>query len=363
MALENRLPLLFAILALGWLVYLLSPILTPFVAAGLLAYVGDPLVDRFERMRVPRGLAVAIVFILLLLLLGALTLLVVPLARGQVELLLAKLPEYVNWIESRILPHVLETLDLAGSGEDVGLAAFLEKHGTKVAGFATTALASVSKSGSALITVVLNLLLIPVLTFYLMRDWDIIMERLAALIPADRRGTAVDLARQTDRALGGFLRGQLMVMLGLGLIYATGLGIIGIDYWLAIGTVAGLVSFVPYLGFVVGIGLAGLTALVQMQSWVALVGVIIVFGIGQLIEGTLLTPRLVGDRIGLHPVMVIFAVMAGGQLFGFFGILLALPAAAVVTVLVRFAYGHYSSRRATRTGGATDDAASDEGAA
>ncbi len=341
MTAESRLPLLIAVVISGWLLYLLAPILTPFVAGALIAYIGDPLVDRLEKLRLPRSLAVFVVFVLLFVLIAALTLLVLPLARSQVSVLAVKLPEYVNWVEAQVLPKILEYIDLGDAGGDVGLASVLEKYGAKVAGFATSAIASVSRSGTAIMTAVVNMLLIPVITFYLLRDWDVMIEHIGELVPEKTRPTAFRLARETDQALGGFLRGQVMVMLGLSVIYTAGLALIGLDYALAIGTVSGLVSFVPYLGFVVGIVLAGLTALVQMQSWVALIGVVAVFAVGQLIEGMFLTPRLVGDRIGLHPVLVIFAVMAGGQLFGFFGVLLALPAAAVATVLVRAAYRHY----------------------
>jgi predicted PurR-regulated permease PerM len=167
----------------------------------------------------------------------------------------------------------------------------------------------------------LSLFLVPILTFYLLRDWDSILGHLAALIPSAQHDTIVGLARETDDMLGAFLRGQLLVMIALSIIYSIGLGLVGLKFAIAIGVVSGLVSFVPYL-------------------W-KLVGVVATFSIAQMLEGSLLTPKLVGDRIGLHPVLIIFAVAAGGQLFGFFGILLALPAAAVLSVLVRFAYHRY----------------------
>jgi len=205
----------------------------------------------------------------------------------------------------------------------------------------TSVLRSVSRSGGALAAAVISLFLIPILTFYMLRDWDSILNHVGALVPAAQRDTIFRLARETDDILGAFLRGQVLVMLALGIIYSIGLSLVGIKFALAIGVVAGLVSFVPYLGFVIGIGLASLTVAMEPEPLWMLVGVIATFSIGQMIEGSLLTPKLVGDRIGLHPVIVIFAVIAGGQLFGFFGILLALPAAAVLSVLVRFAYNQY----------------------
>lgn len=167
------------------------------------------------------------------------------------------------------------------------------------------------------------------------------MAHLGALVPRSQRDTVIRLARETDSVLSAFLRGQVLVMLALAIIYSLGLSIVGLKFAIAIGVVAGLVSFVPYLGFVFGIGLAGLTVALEPEPLWHLVGVVATFTIAQIIEGTVLTPKLVGDRIGLHPVIVIFAIAAGGQLFGFFGILLALPAAAVLSVLIRFAYHRY----------------------
>ena len=187
----------------------------------------------------------------------------------------------------------------------------------------------------------MSLFLIPILTFYLLRDWDQLIAHLGVLVPDSQRDTVFALARETDEVLGAFLRGQLLVMIALAIIYSLGLSLVGIKFAIAIGVVSGLVSFVPYLGFVFGIGLAAMTVALEPNPLWLLLGVVATFTVAQVLEGTVLTPKLVGDRIGLHPVLVIFAIAAGGQLFGFFGILLALPAAAVLSVLVRFAYDRY----------------------
>jgi predicted PurR-regulated permease PerM len=202
-------------------------------------------------------------------------------------------------------------------------------------------LVSVGKSGGAVAAAVLSLFLVPILTFYLLRDWDTIMMHLGALIPSRQRETVIKLARDTDEVLGAFLRGQLLVMLALSVIYSVGLSLVGLKFAIAIGVVSGLVSFIPYLGFVFGIGLAALTVILEPNPLWQMIGIVATFTIAQLLEGSILTPKLVGDRIGLHPVLIIFAIVAGGQLFGFFGILLALPAAAVLSVMVRFAYHRY----------------------
>ncbi len=175
----------------------------------------------------------------------------------------------------------------------------------------------------------------------MLRDWDLIVARAGALVPKSQRETMFGLAREADEMLGAFLRGQLLVMTALAVIYSAGLGLVGLKFAVAIGVVSGLVSFVPYLGLVFGVLLATLTVVLEPDPLWRLVGVFATFTIAQLIEGSILTPKLVGDRIGLHPVLVIFAVAAGGQLFGFFGILLALPAAAVLSVVVRYAYTTY----------------------
>jgi len=337
---DRRLNWLIAIALVGWLMYQLAPILTPFIAAGLLAYLGDPLADRLQKLRLPRSIAVVTVFVLTLLALALLVLLVVPLIRKQVGAFLDVLPGILAAAEQVWLPKITSFLGIEG-GEDVGFAAFIARYSDMAGNWASSILMSVSRSGGALAAAVISLFLIPILTFYMLRDWDIILARLGALVPSQYRATAFALAGETDQMLAGFLRGQLLVMLALATIYSAGLSLVGLEFALAIGVVAGLVSFVPYLGFVIGIGLAGVTVLTEPEPLLRLVGVILTFTVGQVIEGSVLTPKLVGDRIGLHPVIVIFAVAAGGQLFGFFGVLLALPAAAVLSVLVRFTYQRY----------------------
>ena len=324
----------------GWLLYLLAPVLTPFIAAALLAYIGDPLADRLQKFRLPRTLAVATVFLITFLFLALLVLLVGPLIRQQIATLFASLPSIISQIEQVWLPSIANFFDLE-LGDDVGLGAFLAQYKDMAGSWGGTLLSSVTTTGSMLAAAVLSLFLIPILTFYLLRDWDSIISHLAALLPSSQRETIVELARQTDEILGAFLRGQLMVMFALAVIYSLGLTLVGLEFAIAIGVVSGLVSFVPYLGFVFGIGIASLTVVLEPNPLLHFIGVVATFTIAQMFEGSFLTPKLVGDKIGLHPVLIIFAIAAGGQLFGFFGILLALPAAAVLSVLVRFAYDRY----------------------
>ncbi|MDH3646200.1 MAG: AI-2E family transporter [Gammaproteobacteria bacterium] len=338
---DDRLTNLLIVVAVGWLVFLLAPILTPFVAAFLIAYIGDPLVDSFEKLKLSRALSVVLFFILLTIVLSAVVILVAPLVRTQASALFERLPGYVQWVESQILPLVMKWTGFEVEGGNLGLGPFLAEYGSSAATWIGEALARVTRSGAALVGLFVNLLLLPVLTFYLLRDWDRMIAAIGELLPTRSKKKVLAVAAEADKALGGFLRGQVLVMLALATLYSVGLWAVGIDYALAIGVVSGIVSFVPYLGLIVGLLLAGLAAVAQVQSLAALIGVVIVFVVAQLIEAMFLTPRLVGDRIGLHPVLVIFAVMAGGQLFGFFGVLLALPAAAVGSVVARFAYQHY----------------------
>jgi predicted PurR-regulated permease PerM len=324
-----------------WLLYLLAPVLTPFIAAALLAYIGDPLADRLQKFRLPRTLAVIAVFLLTFLMIGLLFVLVLPLIKMQVGALIDALPGLVEQLEKNWLPKIGTLVGQLNGEDDIGLAAFLSQYGEKAGSWGGKVLLGLGKSGGALFIAVMSLFLVPILTFYLLRDWDDIVAHLGALVPTGQRETVVRLARETDEVLGAFLRGQLLVMFALAVIYSVGLSLIGLKFAIAIGVVAGLVSFVPYLGFIFGIALAFLTVVTSPDILWMMGGIVIVFSVAQMIEGSVLTPTLVGDKIGLHPVIVIFAIAAGGQLFGFFGILLALPAAAALSVLVRFAYHNY----------------------
>jgi len=336
--------LIFAGLVLaGFLVYLLQPILMPFLVGALLAYLGDPLVDRLELLRLPRALAVTVVFAVLLLVVLGLLFLLVPLIGGQIKALQESLPHMLAWAQNTALPWIerhagIQLTDQIGLDR---LGAALAGHWQQTGDIATMVLQRVSRSGLALAGWLANAALIPVVTFYLLRDWDILVARIRDLLPRRSEPVVATLTRECDEVLGAFLRGQFLVMVSLGAIYAAGLWLVGLQLALLIGMIAGLASIVPYLGTIVGIAAAAIAALFQFGDVWHLVAVAVVFGIGQTLEGTLLTPLLVGDRIGMHPVAVIFAVLAGGQLFGFVGVLLALPAAAVVMVLLRHVHDRY----------------------
>jgi len=323
-------------LTVGFLVYLLAPVLTPFLAAALLSYLADPLVDRMELRGFPRTAAVAIVFVLLLAVISLVLLILVPAVGQQIEVLVSRLPDYLGWLQTNVGPWLQQKFGVDATLLDSStLKSALQEHWSQFGGIAKNIIAWLSQSGMALAALLANLVLIPVVTFYLLRDWDILIKKINSLLPRKWEPVAVKLARESDEVLGAFLRGQMLVMLALAFIYSMGLWWVGLELALIIGLVAGLVSFVPYLGFIIGILMAGVAAIMQFHDPSYLLLVAAVFGVGQALEGMLLTPMLVGDKIGLHPVAVIFAVMAGGTLFGFVGVLLALPVAAIVMVLLR----------------------------
>lgn len=323
------------------LVYLLSPILTPFVFGILLAYLGDPLVDQLERLKLSRGVAVALGFLVLFILIALLILLIVPLLQTQLTGFFNRLPQYGEWLDQQITA-IVSYFELGDGTSSAATFKDLAKEYLPQAGNATKSIVkAISESGGALLNGALTFFLTPVVTFYFLRDWDILVEKIRRLVPMSMRDTVYHLASESDTVLSAFLRGQFLVMIALGTIYAIGLSVIGLQFAILVGFIAGLLSFIPYLGTLVGVVLASVLFLVQTQDWVSLWLVGVVFLIGQSLEGYLLTPWLVGDRIGLHPVAVIFAVLAGGQLFGFVGVLLALPTAAVLAVVIRYATEQY----------------------
>ncbi len=333
-------------LLIGYLIYLLSPVLTPFAVGALLAYLFDPLADKLESWKMSRTVAVTVVFFVITLIVVGIALVLIPTLEQQISSFVTNLPEYFEWLRINVTPWLRENFgvqtDLFNMEE---LTALLKLHWSQAGGIAQSVLTSVGKSGMVVVNWLMNGLLIPVVTFYLLRDWDIITVRFGELIPRPYYHTVSRLTQDANNVLSSFLRGQLSVMVALGAVYTIGLWIVGIELSLLIGMGAGLISFVPYLGTIVGLVVSVVAALMQFGDINHIFYVLIVFGTGQLLEGFILTPWLVGDRIGLHPVAVIFSVLAGGQLFGFVGVLLGLPVAAVIMVLLRHAHLKYKESK------------------
>ena len=335
------------LLGVLWLLWLLAPVLSPFALAALLGWLGDPLVDRLERARFKRNTAVILVFSAMSLLLLVAAVLLVPMLEQQIVTLVHSLPGYRDWFVGTALPWVEQRtgLEILSWLDPERLFTLIREHWDRAGGIAATVLGYLSRSGFALLGMIANIVLLPVLAFFFLRDWELLVGRGGALIPRDHYDTVRKLVLESDAVLGGFLRGQMLVMLILGVLYAIGLWLVGLDLGILIGIVAGLLTFVPYLGPASIVVFGGIAALVQFGDWQHLAGVAVVFTVGQIIESYWLTPKLVGDRIGLHPMAVIFAVMAGGTLFGFLGMLLALPVAAVANVLLRYAHERYTQSR------------------
>ncbi|MBD8491496.1 AI-2E family transporter [Pseudomonas syringae] len=322
---------------------LLHTILMPFLVALLLAYMGDPLVDRLERLGLSRTLGVVAVFGLFTLVLMALLLVLVPMLFRQLMRLYELAPQILDWLQHTAMPWAQAKFGLSdGFWRFDKLKTALSGHIGEAGDVVSLVLSQATASGLALIGWLTNLVLIPVVCFYLLRDWDVMMARIHGLLPRQREARIVSLAGECHEVLGAFIRGQLLVMVALGVIYAAGLMLVGLELGLLIGVIAGLAAIVPYMGFVIGIGAALIAGLFQFGGDLyPMLGIVAVFMVGQALEGMVLTPLLVGDRIGLHPVAVIFAILAGGELFGFTGILLALPVAAVIMVLLRHVHTLY----------------------
>jgi predicted PurR-regulated permease PerM len=323
------------------LLVLFQGILLPFVAGMAVAYFLDPVADRLERAGLSRTLATAIITAAFIIVVILLLIFAVPLLQGQVVELLGNLPEYFQALRGWAEPMIERWTDQIEPGQGDRAEAVIEKFSERAAQFVLGMLGDVWAGGMALVNFLALMFITPVVTFYLLRDWDSIVARLNSWLPKDHADTIREQARIMDSTLSGFVRGTGMVCIILAIFYAATLSIAGLQFGLAIGLAAGLLSFVPYVGSLGGLIICvGLAFLQFDEGWrIAIIAAI--FVIGQLAEGMILTPKLVGDRIRLHPVWVIFAVLAGGTLFGFVGMLIALPAAALVGVVVRFGIGQY----------------------
>ena len=314
----------------------LQPILM--LIGAFLAYLGNPLVCRLQRWHFPRSLAAISVFVFILLMVVLFFVMLIPLLQTQTQILWEKLPTAINYLQTQLFPWVNAQAahwNLPTALDENTVGSLFESHWHQGSEFLTQFWQTLSRSSSTLITWVMNLLLIPVVTFYLLRDWPRLLSNLEDLLPRQYAKKTLLVFNECDEVHSAFFRGQLLVMLALGVMYAIGLSWVGLQTSLLIGLIAGVLSIVPYLGFTVGLVLALLAGFVQFHFGMNLVWIVAVFLIGNVIEGMILTPWLVGDKIGLHPVAVIFAILAGGHLFGFIGVLLALPVAAVLMVLLR----------------------------
>ena len=318
--------------------WLLGPVLTPFIVAAVLAYALTPLVnklDRFGKGRLPRVVAVVLVELLFILALLGLLLLIVPIVAKELPMMREQVPLLADRLNNGLSPWLAQfgiyiALDVGS------IKAFVLKYlNANYEEALGSLMSSLKLGGSVALAVIGNALLIPVALFYLLMDWDTFVARLLELVPPSMRAAVDGFTDEADSVLGQYLRGQFLVMLIMAVFYAVGLALFGLDLALPIGIFTGLAMFIPYVGFGIGLLLAILAGLLQFAVIKVLVMVGVVYGIGQVLESMYLTPRLVGERIGLHPLVVIFALLAFGQLLGFVGVLIALPASAVLLVGIR----------------------------
>lgn len=332
-------------LALLWLLYVLSPILAPFLLAAIVAYICNPLVERCVSWGVPRVGAVLLVIVGLVLAFVGLLLVIVPLLQEEIILMIGRLPDAIDALNTQLVPWLREHFGIRLRLDPASLRKLVNDNLANLQGVGVHLLTSLRLGGAVLISLVTTLLLTPVVLFYLLMDWNKLIARVDAAIPRDWHAKSVAILRDIDAVLSEFLRGQLLVMLALAAYYSIGLAIADLPSALPVGILTGLLIFIPYIGFGLGFILALVVAALQFQGLNPVIGVLIVYGIGQVLESFLLTPYLVGDRIGLHPLAVLFALMAFGQLFGFTGILIALPASAALLVGLREVRALYLASR------------------
>ncbi|WP_370878816.1 MULTISPECIES: AI-2E family transporter [Phyllobacterium] len=331
-----------AMVVFALFLFVFSSILLPFVAGMVLAYFLDPVADRLQRLGLSRLLATVVILVLFIVTFTVLLIILVPVLASQMSDFIARLPSYVSRLQELIASRDSQWLkDFIGVDASV-IRNSLDSLLQQGAGFLTTLLQSIWSSGKTLIDVVALFVVTPVVAFYMLLDWDRMVSKIDQLVPRDHLYTVRGIATDMNKAIAGFVRGQGTVCLLLGMIYAVGLTVVGLNFGLLIGLFAGLISFIPYVGSLVGLVLALCVALVQFwPEWGGIVGVAIAFGIGQFIEGNILQPKLVGQSVGLHPVWLMFALFAFGSLMGFTGMLIAVPTAAAIGVLVRFVINRY----------------------
>lgn len=313
----------------------LAPMLSPFIIAAVLAYILDPLVDKLRRFRVNRARGSLWVMLLVFALLIMLLVVIVPMLMEQTNLIIARIPAMVDWVQHQLLPWYNARFGQYFTIDGNTVLTYLRANAKAIQASLQSTMMLMVRQGSSLAVLLGNVMILPLLLYYFLRDWPKWRFAIRQLVPRRYLPTYSRVSKQIDTVLGEFLRGQLLVMLIMGLFYGLGLMFVGLDSGFAIGMVAGLLVFIPYLGSFTGLLLASLAAALQFNAWTGLLAVWAVFAIGQFLESFFITPQIVGDKIGLPPFWVIFSLMAFGQLMGFVGVLLALPLAAICLVVLR----------------------------
>jgi predicted PurR-regulated permease PerM len=337
--------------ALATFVYVLRGALLPFVAGMAVAYLLDPVADRLERLGLPRTLASLLIVFVFILALAAVLVVLIPILVDQITDLVARVPGYIDSLKREATPILKRIRSSLTPGQAAEIETAIKSHAGDVIGWVGSIVGGILSGGAALVGILGLFFIMPVVAFYMIRDWDRFVAHVDSLLPQKSAATIRVLAREIDDRLSGFVRGQALVCLLLGAWYATGLTLVGLDFALLLGIGSGTLSIIPYLGNFVGLATSLLLATAQFDSWVRVALVAGVFLSGQMLEGNFVTPKIVGDRVGLHPVWLMFAVIAGGTLLGITGALLAVPIAATLGVLIRFAVQRYRQSALYTEGG------------
>jgi predicted PurR-regulated permease PerM len=323
------------------LLYLLSDVLLPFIVGGVIAYCFNPVVSKLEKFFFSRSLATIVVIGLLLIIIFLLFLIALPPLTAEVEAFIGKLPGYKTQLQTKVFPWATAMT----SKIDPTLAEHIKKF---IEGFSDTLVSQVMKcinavwsSSLAVINIISLVFITPIIAFYLLRDWNNIVIRLKNYLPVKQKEVVLDIFKEIDSRIAGYIRGQINVCMILAVYYVITLSFVGLDFSLLIGVASGVLTFIPYIGVLAGISAALLAALLQGMSSSQMLIIIMIFVVAQIVEGNFITPKLVGEKIGLHPVWIIFAMLAGASLFGFKGLLLALPVAAILVVFVNFIIDQY----------------------
>lgn len=314
------------------LIYFLSSILAPFLLALILAYIFDPLVDRLQSLKINRAWGALIILSLILTSMIALIVVLIPMFQQEFALLSERLPDFFARLNQQLAPLLKKYLGMKVKFDLPALGQTIANNWKEAGEFGGKLFSSLKIGGLAIVGFIVNLVLVPVVLFYLLRDWDVMVQKIDHLIPRRWHAEVSKIAREVDNLLAEFLRGQVLVMFLMSIFYVVALWLVGLNFALPVGIVTGVLIFIPYVGSTIGLIFATLAGLIQFDTFTDLLPIWGVFFVGQLLEGYVVVPRLIGDRIGLHPVTVIFALLAFGVLFGFFGVLLALPASAILVV-------------------------------
>lgn len=339
--------IIWSLLAVLFAVFLsmVSNILLPFIVALIISYFINPIVDKIEKTGLSRTLSTLIITILFFLILGAISILIMPVMYEQFTNLLNNIPEYIKLLNLTILPKLNQLIDDANPDTVENAKEALKGFSGYIISFLAQIAGSIWNSGLAIINLLSLIFVTPVVTFYMLRDWNKMIEKITQLLPAKQSTTIISQIKEIDRTLSGYIHGQTNVCLLLGTFYALMLSFAGLDFGLFIGFATGILSFIPYVGMLIGLATGLLVAFFQFGDLPHILMIAAIFGVGNAIEGSLLTPKLVGDKVGLHPVWIIFGMLSGAAMFGFIGILVAVPVTSAIGVLARFWVGRYKESR------------------